>query len=109
MVAWVWILSPISRSLRSYRDAGSDVQAISMTAQRHGESYILNGAKLWVTNGATAHFYAVLARTDPDAQPSHRGMSVFLVEKGEGTTGLSVGRLFEKLGYKGVDTAELIF
>jgi len=91
----------------SEANAGSDVQAISMTAMREGDDYILNGSKLWVTNGLRASIFAVLARTDPGAQPPHRGMSLFLVEKG--TSGLYVGRSFEKLGYKGVETAELIF
>lgn len=91
----------------SEASAGSDVQAIEMTAIRDGDNYILNGSKLWVTNGVNASIFAVLARTDPQAQPPYRGMSVFLVEKG--TPGLQVGRTFDKLGYKGVDTAELVF
>jgi alkylation response protein AidB-like acyl-CoA dehydrogenase len=91
----------------SEANAGSDVQAITMTAVRNGGDYLLNGAKLWVTNGATASIFAVLARTDPHAQPPYKGMSIFIVEKG--TPGMSVGRTFEKLGYKGVDTAELVF
>ncbi len=91
----------------SEANAGSDVQAISMTAMREGDDYILNGSKLWVTNGLRGSIFAVLARTDPGAQPPHRGMSLFLVEKG--TPGLSAGRTFEKLGYKGVETAELVF
>lgn len=91
----------------SEANAGSDVQAITMTATREGDEYVLNGSKLWVTNGVNASIFAVLARTDPRAHPTYRGMSIFLVEKG--TPGLSVGRAFEKLGYKGVDTAELVF
>lgn len=91
----------------SEAEAGSDVQAIRMTAVRDGEFYVLNGAKLWVTNGVHARILAVLARTDPQAQPPYRGMSLFLVEKE--TPGLHVGRTFAKLGYKGVDTAELVF
>lgn len=91
----------------SEANAGSDVQAITMTAMRDGEDYVINGTKLWVTNGVHASIFAVLARTDPSAKPAHRGMSVFLVEKG--TPGLTVSRTFEKLGYKGVETAELVF
>jgi alkylation response protein AidB-like acyl-CoA dehydrogenase len=91
----------------SESDAGSDVQAITMTAERDGENYLLNGAKLWVTNGVNASIFAVLARSDVSARPPYRGMSVFLVEKG--MAGLKVGRTFDKLGYKGVDTAELLF
>ena len=91
----------------SEANAGSDVQAITMTAAQHDEGYVINGAKLWVTNGVHASVFAVLARTDPTARPPHRGMSVFLVERG--TPGLTVSRTFEKLGYKGVETAELVF
>ncbi|MEO8972403.1 MAG: acyl-CoA dehydrogenase family protein, partial [Ktedonobacteraceae bacterium] len=91
----------------SEADAGSDVQAITMTAEREGENYILNGSKLWVTNGVNASIFAVLARTDTSARPPYKGMSVFLVEKG--LPGFKAGRTFDKLGYKGVDTAELLF
>lgn len=91
----------------SEANAGSDVQAITMMAVRDGEAYLLNGAKLWVTNGAHASIFAVLTRTNPHVQPPYRGMSVFLVEKE--TPGVSVGRTFHKLGYKGVETGELVF
>src|SRR5260370_15650707 len=91
----------------SESNAGSDVQAISMTARRDGGDYLLNGSKLWVTNGQRGSIFAVLARTDSAARPPYRGMSLFLVEKG--TPGLSASRTFEKLGYKGVETAELVF
>lgn len=91
----------------SEANAGSDVQAITMTAERDGDDYVLTGAKLWVTNGVHGSIFAVLARTDLSATPPYRGMSLFLVEKG--TPGLSVSRTFEKLGYKGVETAELLF
>jgi alkylation response protein AidB-like acyl-CoA dehydrogenase len=91
----------------SEANAGSDVQAITMTAVRDGDDYVLNGSKLWVTNGLRGSIFAVLTRTDPTALPPHRGMSLFLVEKG--TPGLSASRTFEKLGYKGVETAELVF
>nr|HET6902806.1 acyl-CoA dehydrogenase family protein [Ktedonobacteraceae bacterium] len=91
----------------SEANAGSDVQAITMTAVRDGEEYVLHGAKLWVTNGVHASVFAVLARTDPAVYPPYRGMSVFLVEKG--TPGLQASRTFDKLGYKGVETAELVF
>jgi alkylation response protein AidB-like acyl-CoA dehydrogenase len=91
----------------SEANAGSDVQAITMTAVRDGNDYVLNGAKLWVTNGVYGSIFAVLARTNTAIHPPYRGMSVFLVEKG--TPGLNVSRTFEKLGYKGVETAELVF
>ncbi len=91
----------------SEASGGSDVQAIQMTATHDGDAYVLNGSKLWVTNGVNASIYAVLARTNVQARPVHRGMSVFLVEKG--TPGLNASRTFDKLGYKGVETAELVF
>jgi alkylation response protein AidB-like acyl-CoA dehydrogenase len=91
----------------SEANAGSDVQAITMAAVRDGDGYVLNGSKLWVTNGVYGSIFAVLARTNISIQPPYRGMSVFLVEKG--TPGLNVSRTFEKLGYKGVETAELVF
>ena len=91
----------------SEANAGSDVQAITMTAVRDGDNYLLNGSKLWVTNGVHGSIFAVLARTNTALHPPYRGMSVFLVEKG--TPGLDVSRTFEKLGYKGVETAELVF
>lgn len=91
----------------SEANGGSDVQAIQTTATREDGSYILNGSKLWVTNAINGSIFAVLARTDVHAKPAHRGMSIFLAEKG--MPGLSAGRRFEKLGYKGVETAELLF
>ncbi len=91
----------------SEANAGSDVQAITMTAVCEGDDYLLNGSKLWVTNGVHGSIFAVLARTDTTIHPPYRGMSVFLVEKG--TPGLSASRIFEKTGYKGVETAELVF
>src|SRR5579864_4800885 len=78
----------------SEASAGSDVQAITMTAERENDEYVLNGSKLWVTNGVHGSIFAVLARTNTNITPSHRGMSLFLVEKG--TPGLSVSRTFEK-------------
>src|SRR2546421_579463 len=92
----------------SEANAGSDVQAISMTAVRDGENYVLNGSKLWVTNGVHASIFAVLARTDSSAHPPYRGMSVFLVEKG--TPGLSASRTFEKLADKAtkIEAARLL-
>lgn len=91
----------------SEASGGSDVQGITMTAEREGDEYILNGSKLWVTNGVRAGLYAVLARTDLTSQPPYRGMSLFLVERT--TPGVSAGRVFDKLGYKGVETAEVLF
>src|SRR5258708_1208383 len=91
----------------SEASGGSDVQAIAMYGERGGEVYVLNGRKVWVTNGVRGGIFAVLARTDITSVPPHRGMSIFMVEKG--TPGLSTGRTFDKLGYKGVETAEVLF
>ena len=88
-------------------EAGSDVQNIQTTATRDGGEYVLNGSKMFITNGEHGNAFAVLAKTDKDADPPHRGMSCFIVEKP--TPGFSVGRHLDKLGYRGVDTCELIF
>ena len=86
-------------------NAGSDAQAIRTTAARDGDDYVLNGNKLFVTNGDRGDVYLAMTKTDPDANPRHRGISAFLVEKG--TPGFSVARTIDKLGYKGPETAEL--
>src|SRR3989454_1409281 len=87
--------------------AGSDVQAIRTTARRHGDHYVLDGSKMFITNGREGNTFALLAVTDPRVQPRHRGMSCFVVEKGH--PGFRVGKSLAKLGYKGVDTVELLF
>jgi alkylation response protein AidB-like acyl-CoA dehydrogenase len=87
--------------------AGSDVQAIRTVARRDGDRYLLQGSKMFVTNGREGNTFALLALTDPKAEPRHRGMSCFIVEKGH--PGLHVVKSIAKLGYKGVDTAELLF
>jgi alkylation response protein AidB-like acyl-CoA dehydrogenase len=87
--------------------AGSDVQAIRTTARRDGDHYVLNGSKMFITNGREGHAFALLAVTDSRAQPRHRGMSCFIVEKGH--PGFRVVKSLAKLGYKGVDTVELLF
>jgi alkylation response protein AidB-like acyl-CoA dehydrogenase len=87
-------------------NAGTDLQAIRMRARRDGGDYILNGTKTWISNGIQGSCFAVLAKTDPQAEPRHRGMTMFLCEKGPGFT---AGRKLEKLGYKGIDSAELVF
>jgi len=87
-------------------NAGTDLQAIRTRARRDGADYILNGTKTWISNGIHGSCFAVLVKTDPDAQPRHKGMSMFLCEKGKG---FSVSRKLEKLGYKGIDSAELVF
>jgi alkylation response protein AidB-like acyl-CoA dehydrogenase len=87
--------------------AGSDVQAIRTVAKRQGDHYLISGSKMFVTNGREGNTFALLALTDPTASPRHRGMSCFIVEKGQ--PGLEVVKSIAKLGYKGVDTAELVF
>ena len=87
--------------------AGSDVQAIRTVARRSGDEYVISGTKMFVTNGREGNTFALLALTDPTAEPRHRGMSCFVVEKGH--PGLRVVKSIAKLGYKGVDTAELVF
>ena len=87
-------------------DAGSDVAGIRTRARREGDHWVLNGSKMFITNGVHADLYFVAARTDPDAKGS-RGISLFIVEKG--TAGLSVSRALKKTGWLCSDTAELAF
>lgn len=87
-------------------DAGSDVAGLRTRAVRDGDHFVLNGAKMFITNGVHADLYFVAARTDPAAKPS-RGISIFLVEKG--TPGFRVGRALDKMGWRCSDTAELVF
>jgi alkylation response protein AidB-like acyl-CoA dehydrogenase len=87
-------------------DCGTDLQAIRTAARRDGDIYTINGTKTWISNGIYGQIFALLVKTDPAAEPRHRGMSLFLAEKGPGFT---VGRKLEKLGYKGIDSAELVF
>ncbi|MGY4478419.1 acyl-CoA dehydrogenase [Bradyrhizobium sp. USDA 3364] len=86
-------------------DAGSDVKAIRTRARREGESYVLDGSKLYITNGVHADLYCVAAKTDPSA--GSNGITMFLVEKG--TPGFHVARELDKLGWRSSDTAELVF
>lgn len=87
-------------------DAGSDVKGIRTTARREGDHYVLNGAKMFITNGVYADLYCVAAKTDLSAKPS-QSVSIFLVEKG--TPGFSVSRALDKHGWRSSDTAELSF
>ncbi len=87
-------------------DAGSDVAGMRSTARRDGDHYVLNGTKLFITNGVSADLVIVSAKTDPNAKGS-RGISMFLVERG--TPGFSVGRKLQKFGWRSSDTAELVF
>jgi alkylation response protein AidB-like acyl-CoA dehydrogenase len=85
---------------------GSDLQAMTTIARRDGDGYVINGAKTWITNARRSQLIALLCKTDPDATPRHRGISIMLVEHGDG---LSVSRDLPKLGYKGVESCELSF
>jgi alkylation response protein AidB-like acyl-CoA dehydrogenase len=88
-------------------DAGTDLQGIRTVAKREGNrGYVVNGAKMWITNAYHGNCFALLAKTDPSATPAHRGMSLFIAEKGEG---FKVSRKLKKLGYHGIDTCELVF
>jgi len=87
-------------------NCGTDLQAIRMTARRDGDDYVINGTKTWISNGIYGSCFALLVKTDPDAEPRHKGTSLFIAPKGPGFT---VSRKLEKLGYKGIDSAELIF
>lgn len=87
-------------------DAGTDLQAIRTVARRDGDHYVVNGAKTWITNSLHGNCLALLVKTDPTAEPRHKGMSLLIAEKGPGFT---VARKLEKLGYRGIDTCELVF
>jgi len=87
-------------------DAGTDLQGIRMTARRDGNGYVLNGTKTWISNGIEGSCFALLVKTDPAAEPRHKGMSLFIAPKQEG---FRVGRKLEKLGYKSIDSGELVF
>jgi alkylation response protein AidB-like acyl-CoA dehydrogenase len=85
---------------------GSDLQALRTVARRQGDAYVVDGSKMWITNAERAGLCALLCKTDPGAEPAHRGMSVLLVEKGPG---FEVGRSLGKLGYRGVESCEIFF
>ncbi|MET9270827.1 acyl-CoA dehydrogenase family protein [Kribbella sp. NPDC003557] len=92
---------------------GSDVSAIKTKATRDGDGYVINGQKMWLTNGGSSNLVAVLVKTDEGADSVYKNMTTFLVEKepgfGEVDKGLTVPGKIEKMGYKGVDTTELVF
>jgi alkylation response protein AidB-like acyl-CoA dehydrogenase len=85
---------------------GSDLQAMRTTATKDGDDYVINGSKTWITNARRSDLIALLCKTDPSAEPRHKGISIILVEKGEGFT---ISQDLSKLGYKGVETCELNF
>ena len=86
---------------------GSDMQNLQTSAVKDGEEYVINGNKMFISNGASGNAFAVLARTDKTARPLHRGISCFVVEKP--ATGFTVAQKLDKLGYRGIDTTELVF
>ncbi len=96
-------------------DAGTDLQGIRMVARRDGSDYVINGTKTWISNGIKGHVFALLVKTDPDASPRYKGMSLFIADKpvegaaAPGRPGFRVGKKIEKLGYKAIDSADLIF
>jgi alkylation response protein AidB-like acyl-CoA dehydrogenase len=98
-------------------ELGSDVQAIKTSAKKQDDgTYEINGTKMWVTNGLRASLVFVLVKTDPEAEPRHRGMTCFICEKEPGASentgdykGLNVPPQIKKMGYKGVESTELVF
>jgi len=95
-------------------DAGTDLQGIRTTARRDGDVYRITGSKLWITNAIEGDILAVLVKTDPDAVPRHRGMSVLItptrdLETGKEAEGVSRGKKLPKLGYRGIDTGGISF
>lgn len=86
---------------------GSDLANVRTRARRDGDSWVLDGSKTFISNGQIGDLFVVVAKTDPDAQPPHRGVSLFLVEAS--APGFIRGRKLDKLGLKGQDTSELAF
>lgn len=86
-------------------NSGSDVTSMKLKAEKKGDSYVLNGSKMWITNGPTADVVVVYAKTD--VQAGHKGISTFIVEKG--TPGFSIAQKLDKLGMRGSETGELVF
>ena len=86
---------------------GSDMQNLQTSAVMDGEEYVINGNKMFISNGEHGNAFAVLARTDKTAEPPHRGISCFVVEKP--AAGFTVAQKLDKLGYRGIDTTELVF
>jgi alkylation response protein AidB-like acyl-CoA dehydrogenase len=91
----------------SEADAGTDVQNMSTKAEKIGDSYIVNGSKMWITNARYGNTFILAAKTDSKTQPRYKGISLFLIQKGG--EGFEVQRDIDKLGYKGVKTCEITF
>lgn len=85
---------------------GSDLQAMRTVAKKSDDDYVINGSKTWITNARKSDLVALLVKTDPNAEPRHKGISILLVEK---VPGFEVSRDLPKLGYKGVESCELTF
>jgi alkylation response protein AidB-like acyl-CoA dehydrogenase len=94
-------------------DLGSDVAAIKTRAKQDGDDFVIDGAKMWLTNGGTSNLIALLVKTDEGAERAHENLTCFLVDKPEGygevTPGLTIPGKLDKMGYKGVDTTEAVF
>jgi alkylation response protein AidB-like acyl-CoA dehydrogenase len=86
---------------------GSDLQNMTTLARADGDELVVNGSKTWISNARRSGLIALLCKTDPNATPKHKGISILLLE--QGTAGLSVSRDLPKLGYKGVESCELAF
>ena len=86
-------------------DAGTDLQGIRTRADKSGNGYALNGAKTWISNAVEGGVLAILAKTNTEAEPRHKGMSLFLVEK---SSEFKVDKRMKKLGYKGIDSGEFV-
>ncbi|VVJ24621.1 Methylsuccinyl-CoA dehydrogenase [Amycolatopsis camponoti] len=94
-------------------DLGSDVAAIKTKAKKTDDGYVIDGAKMWLTNGGSSNLIALLVKTDEGAEKAHQNLTAFLVEKPEGfgevAPGLTIPGKIDKMGYKGVDTTEAVF
>lgn len=94
-------------------ELGSDVAAIRTRATRDGDGYVINGQKMWLTNGGSSTLVAALVKTDEGADKAHKNLTTFLIEKpagfGEVVPGITIPGKIDKMGYKGIDTTELIF
>ncbi len=88
---------------------GSDLQAMRTTAKRDGNEYVINGSKTWISNARKSDLIALLCKTDPAIRPKHKGVSILLVDKGQGLAGFTLSRDLPKLGYKGVESCEIAF
>src|SRR5262249_19220259 len=87
-----------------------DVQRISTVATRSEGGYLINGSKMWITNGRHGNTFVLAAKTEPKADPPHKGISAFVIEKGAiDDVAFKVVRDIDKLGYRGVETCELYF